>query len=318
MPQLEKFTFIIQVLPIFVVLAVLYGLLNREHYIIFDWVAVAAKRKRLLIYRGAWFTSWGFHYRGQKGYLWQLFSPVLVAGFAVLYQVGGVLAEWDRNIVALLREGAAVARLGCGCRLLYQQELAALERVAGHSYSLQNQFGARFYSVAASKRMVQILAGFTRSSVMRFYFLINYLRQFEGFLPPTGLCDSCYTAKRETPNRVISVHEALPLTMGVLVVGEIPALARDKDDYLFEDSLAKTDRFQSRRVGGAGVEGHFPICAVPGEVAVEGGGIAPYVLGPEEVVFTTGSGSFQTPLYAPAGSGEYRSSSSTETGVAGL
>jgi hypothetical protein len=57
MPQLEKFTFIIQVLPIFVVLAVLYGLLNREHYIIFDWVAVAAKRKRLLIYRGAWFTS---------------------------------------------------------------------------------------------------------------------------------------------------------------------------------------------------------------------------------------------------------------------
>jgi hypothetical protein len=53
MLQLEKFTFIIQVLPIFVVLAVLYGLLKREHYIIFDWVAVAAKRKRLLIYRGA-------------------------------------------------------------------------------------------------------------------------------------------------------------------------------------------------------------------------------------------------------------------------
>jgi hypothetical protein len=86
MSQLEKFTFIIQVWPIFVVLAVLYGLLNRKHYIIFDWVAAVATRKWLLIYHGAWFTSWGFHYRGQKGYLWQLLgSVVALLGGALLF-----------------------------------------------------------------------------------------------------------------------------------------------------------------------------------------------------------------------------------------
>jgi hypothetical protein len=309
MPQLEKFTFIIQVLPIFVVLAVLYGLLNREHYIIFDWVAVAAKRKRLLIYRGAWFTSWGFHYRGQKGYLWQLFSPALVVAVAALYQVGGVLAEWDRNIVALLREGAVVNRLGCRCRWLYKRELSRLEESEGHSYTIQNQFGDRFYSKGASTHLVQILTGLTHSGGLRFSFLISYLQQFEGFLPPTGLCDQCYTAKCVAGEWSLSEREVLPLTMGVLTVGEIPAL--EEDDYLFEDPLAKTDRFQSRRVGGAGVEGHFPICVVPGQLTVGSEHIAPYTLGPEEVVFTTGSGSFQTPLYAAAGS-KFGSSSSIE------
>jgi hypothetical protein len=162
---------------------------------------------------------------------------------------------------------------------------------------LQNQFGDRFYSTAASARLIQVLMGFTRRTGVRFSFLIAYLRQFAGFLPPTGLCDQCYTEKLETPEWVTPERGALPLTMGVLAVGEIPS--DEEDEYLFEDPLAKTDRFQSRRVGGAGVEGHFPICTIPGEVGAVGE-TAPYSNNggfvPEEVVFTTGSGSLQTPL----------------------
>jgi hypothetical protein len=217
--------------------------------------------------------------------------------------------------VALLREGAVVKRLGCRCRWVYKRELSMLKESEGYSYTIQNQFGDRFYSKAASEHLVQILVGLTRSSGLHFSLLIDYLQQFVGFLPPTGLCDRCYMAKREVEEWLIPEREALPLTMGVLAVGEIPTL--EDDDYLFEDPLARADRFQSRRVGGtggAGVEGYFPICAVPGQITVGGGNIAPYTLGPEEVVFTTGSGSFQTPLYTVAGNGGFGSSSLAEEG----
>jgi hypothetical protein len=57
MPQLEKTIFFLQVLPLFFVLAVLSGFLNREHYIIFDWKSLVLKRKHLLLCRVAWFTG---------------------------------------------------------------------------------------------------------------------------------------------------------------------------------------------------------------------------------------------------------------------
>jgi hypothetical protein len=198
--------------------------------------------------------------------------------------------------VALFREGVVVERTGCGCQWVYERELSLLEDSEGGAYALQNQFGDRFYSAAASVRLIQVLVGLGRRTGVQFSFLIAYLRQFGGFLPPTGLCDQCYTEKRVLVDWAVPGRGGLPLTMGVVPVGKIPVEEEDED--LFEDPLAKVDRFQSRRVGGAGVEGHFPVCVVPafGESA---GALAPYTAGvlvSEEVVFTTGSGSLQAPL----------------------
>lgn len=194
-----------------------------------------------------------------------------------------------------------VERLGCSCRWLYKRELLALEESEGYMYTMQNQFGDRFYSVAASTRLIQVLMGFTRSTGLQFSLLIKYLRKFVGFLPPRGSCDSCYTTKHEIAEWLVPERGALPLTMGVLTVGAIPVGEEDMD--LFEDSLSKTTRFQSRQLGDEGVEEHFPVCRVPGQVMAEGS-TAPYACVPEEVVFTTGSGSFETPFYAAAGSGK--------------
>jgi hypothetical protein len=150
-------------------------------------------------------------------------------------------------------------------------------------------FGDRFYSVAATNRLVRALGVFTRRTGVSFSYLIDYLRSFVGFLPATGVCDRCYVAKRAPLSWDFEEPTAAPLRAGALGV------AVEKVGVGLGGGLSEMDSPQPRPVGGAGVEAHFPLDKV--FESARGVRVAPYVPKPEEVLLLPGSRSFKTPLW---------------------